>query len=194
LPPALPVRRPRRSPPGPPPAAPTRRSAPSLAASTPQVRVLVRDRHLQPGSAHSSRSSRTVPAWATALVISSLATSAPGSASPSSPQRPHHPHEAPASPGRGRRRAQQQRSDSRGGRARASASAASRLGWIPTCRASRGGGGCRPPAAGGAQHQGRVRLAQGGCRMEVNTPAHCGSTASTWARSQTMAGGCRPGA
>ena len=41
----------------------------------------------------------------------------------------------------------------------------------------------------GTQHQGRGCPAEGEMRVEGNTPCS-GSIASTWARSQTMAGGC----
>jgi hypothetical protein len=150
LPPALPVGRPRRSPP------PVHHQRPQSALGPVLGRQHLhrfgfwsatatssRDRR------NSSRSFRTVPAWATALVIGSLATSAPGSASCSSPRRPHLPHEAPASPGRGRRRASSSaRTAAAAGRGRRPAPPPGSDGSPPAVPA-RGGGGCRPPAAGG---------------------------------------------
>lgn len=52
-----------------------------------------------------------------------------------------------------------------------------------------GGGGCRRPATAGTQHQGRGCPAEGEMRDRGNTPARSGSIASTWVRSQTIAGG-----
>jgi hypothetical protein len=82
-------------------------------------------------------------------------------------------------------------SRSHGGRAEARARAWSRLGYTARRRATP----CRArvsATAGWAPH--RTRAVPGrpraGCRIEENTPAHSGSIASTWLRSQMTAGGC----
>jgi hypothetical protein len=188
----LPVARPRRPPPAPPPAAPALARPRPWPPAPPQVRVLVGHRHQQPRSAQLQPQLHDRAGMGHG-VGDQLAGHQRGRLAQllKPPAATHLAHEAPPSPGHGRRRSQQQplgqprRPGAGVGQRRLQAGMDRHLPGHPVAQEDVGH---RRLGA----HSTRIVLGQPrvGCRMEVNTPAHSGSTASTWARSQTMAEGC----